>query len=68
MARRVMAVREKNLWSRVFGVLAVLALAAGIVLSITNYIDPLPAFILMIVWAAVALYYFTAPTKPEAKR
>jgi hypothetical protein len=68
MARRAMAVREKKLWSRVFGVLAVSALAAGIVFSIAHSIDPLPAFVLMIVWAAIAVYYATAPTKHEAKR
>ena len=46
MARRAMRISEKRLMSRLFGVLAVAGLIAGIIFSITHYIDPLPAFVL----------------------
>ncbi len=68
MARRAMKIGEKRLMSRIFGFLAVVGLVAGIVFSINHYIDPLPAFVLTVVWAAVAVYYVTAPTKPDTER
>jgi hypothetical protein len=68
MARRAMGIREKRMMSRIFGVLAIAGLVAGIVFSITRYIDPLPAFVLTALWVAVTVYYATAPTKPDTER
>jgi hypothetical protein len=68
MARRAMQIREKRIMSRIFGVLAIAGLAAGIIFSITHYISPLPAFVLTALWVAVTVYYATAPTKPDETR